>query len=299
MFHCAKKTTGPDVPGVVSARLGSDVAARGVTFVWSPRELGITAVFAKNWPQRRIIVFVELLSQRRRYRRAASLQSQIRYSMQGRLEHHAAHTHLSPLVREGEERCSNRLHSSATDFGHVLVVGSIPRRRAGPTSWAGMTRRFADTRHAHTQGARRSTALWERYESWSSGSNASRGELPDAFGMRAARPSQSALAPGGQAGLDAYGCGRGTQAACREWQCRRAVVGEFGQPEGTREPQRPGGASAADRAGRRRSPREIRCANNGGRASTRQDMAISKGRMHREPFTVSGCPDQEIRNADL
>ena len=293
MFDRAKKTSGHDLPGVMSARLDSRRIARDVTFVWSLFELGITARFAKNWPQTGIILFSELLSQRTRYRRAD-------------FSHRLATA--AQVCRVSRPRMSIFPHMPDSKPSGDLT-GFTVRPQTSVTSWTcGMvfSRRLGQ-RHGgkempervNMQGLRRA-ALWERHEFWSSGSSVYRDELPDALGMRAARPVESTYAPSGEVRHGAPGVGHRRCAQARRRECRRggSVIRQHRQPERRRGIDR-GTPAAAGRPGRGGITRKAGTTSNGGRPSTRQDMAISKGRMHFEPFTVSGCPDQEIRNADL
>jgi len=268
---------------------------RSVIFVWSPWELGITAHFAKNWPQRGSTFSPELLSQRTRYCGAAESSHRMATATQiGRdnrprmpifphmpdSRRSDVQTGFTVRPQTSVTSCSSGLMSSAEGSG---------QRRDGKEM----------CEPVNMQGSRR-TALWERHESWTPGSSASRGELPDAFGVRAARFVESTHASGNQARVGTPGVGhRGNaQATRRECRYRESVIHQHGKPERNR---RSDGCSAAatGRTGRRGITRKAGATSNGGRPSTRQDMAISKGRMHFEPFTVSGCPDQEIRNADL
>jgi len=279
MFDCREGTIGHRVPSVVSARLGSSGAAVGVIFVWPLPELGIAARFAKNWPQRGFILFLELLSQRLRYCGAADS------------SHRMATT--ARVGRDNRPRTLIFPHVPGSKRSGVQTSFTV-RPQTSATCWSC---RSTFSAGARMQGSRRA-ALWERHESWSSGSSISWSELPDALGMRAARPLESTLASGSQVCTTGGGNRGNAQAARRECRHHRPIVRQHGQPEGHGEPSC-GAAAATGRTERRGNTRKAGTTSSGGGSSTRQNMAISTGRMRLESFTVSGCPDQEIRNADL
>lgn len=141
------------------------------------------------------------------------------------------------------------------------------------------------------------------HESHSPGSRLSRHRQPVPGGMRASAICGSVLEPVPvltslvQINASARrAAGGGTaHTGPRGWRRRRRPIRKCRHAKAGRWQD----AAQPDRAGRATTTRTAGPAGSGGGSPAGQSLAVPKGRMHFEPFTVSGCPDQEIRNADL
>jgi len=139
------------------------------------------------------------------------------------------------------------------------------------------------------------------HESHSPGSGPSRHWQPVARGMRAATICKPVFETIHLASVDQDDAGTigvvfdTSSNVDAAGQHDPGAILERRQPEGGRRQD----TRQPDRTRRTTSTRAAGSARGRGGSPAGQDLAISKGRMQFEPFPVSGCPDQEIRNADL
>ncbi len=275
-----------------------------VTFVWPVHVTLPVSSFAVNWPQSGITFAFGTSSRCARCCGATDIR------------HRKATGSTSVSIKVGRcamfgSRPGQGAGASsapfASHFSHrhrSLESSRFGRRRAKQAAWS----ESAGQKHllgapmTYQRAQAQETALrrlWERDDSQVPASLVDQCELPGAVGLRAAGDVVTSVVQGCRA------AGLPQRRAAQAATARPGLVdGKRRQPEGGR--CRQGSRSwqqrcvgQPDRVGRAGVARKIGSAGRGGGTPSGQDLAVSNGRMHPERFTVSGCPDQEIRNADL